>query len=168
MEDKNINNMDQEINSVENENLEDKTAEKSCETLLAEQKDSYLRIVAEKQNEIKRIEKDAENKSLNTIRKIMKDLIPISNDIKKAAQTLNDKDKKGIELIQKNINHLLIKNSIQEVEVKVGDEFNAHEHQAIAAKESEEHESGMIIEVLQNTFKFKGEVIVPALVITAE
>jgi len=168
MEEKNINTLEEEIKSVENEDLENKEEVKSCDTLLAEQKDTFLRMIAEKQNEIKRVEKDAENKSLNTIRKIMKDLIPISSDLKKAAQSLNEKDKKGVELIQKNINHLLQRNAIEEVKVKIGDEFNPHEHQAIAAKESEEHESGAVIEIIQNTYKFKGEVIVPALVITAE
>jgi molecular chaperone GrpE len=78
--------------------------------------------------------------------------------------------KEGMELTNKIFLDALEKNSITQINPKIGNEgdaFNPETHEAITMVPSEEVESGKIIDVVQVGFALNDRVIRPAMVVVA-
>lgn len=157
--------LDAQTNQEEvNENIE----AKSLDQQLKEQKEHYLRIVADYENRMKRTTQDSMNAISSTIERLLSDIIPLMKDLNLAASTVDGVAKTGLDLIEKNMKSILGKYGIKEIEVQIGQEFDPNLHQALSAMKKEDYQEGKIIEIIQNGYTFNKKVIIPALVIVSE
>jgi molecular chaperone GrpE len=77
-----------------------------------------------------------------------------------------DKIKEGLDLTYGQLSKVLEKNGIKVVETE--GEFNPEVHQAIMQVDSDKHESGQIVQVLQKGYTIRDRVLRPAMVSTAK
>lgn len=131
-----------------------------------EEKEKFLRIIADYENKMKRVQIDAVNIANSTIATLIEDLSPILEDLENAHNIAEKDTKEGISLILKNVKKVLSKYGVEEIIPKIGEVFDANQHQAVSCKESA-LESGSIIEIIRNGYKLNNKMIAPAIVITS-
>ena len=131
------------------------------------EKEIFLRALAENENKIKIIQKDAKHEISRTIEKIIIEITPIIYDLHQAQSSLQEEDQEGIILIIKNFKKILNQYGISEIETNIGDEFDHNLHQAISSKEQKDATANTIIQVIQKGYKYKEKIIQPSIVITA-
>lgn len=132
----------------------------------SEEKDKFLRIIANYENKIKRIQIDSLNKSSIIVSNLVSEIINIIDDLSNAYEIAGNDLKEGLDLIIKNMKKILMKYGVEEILPKSGELFNSEDHQAIATKESE-LEEGLILEVIKTGYKYQNKTIIPAIVITS-
>ena len=77
-----------------------------------------------------------------------------------------EKMKEGVTLTYNQLKKILEKNHIKEIDCK--GEFDPEVHQAIMQVESEDHEPGDVVQVMQKGYTLKDRVLRPAMVSTAK
>ena len=131
--------------------------------------DLLLRTAAEFDNFKKRTERERSSVAEFAKANVIKELLPILDNIDRAA-ALEDKSSsdyiKGIELIVKQFEALGGKLGILEV-AKVGDTFDPNCHEAVMHIEDENLGENVIAAVLQKGYKIGDTVIRPAMVSVA-
>ncbi|HSR74789.1 MAG TPA: nucleotide exchange factor GrpE [Sulfurovum sp.] len=182
--------------SQENENLEesqteaveaqeDTQAEKSVEAdpleaalaEAADYKDKYLRAHADFENAKKRLEKDKMNAVSYANESFAKDILAVMDSFENALASMESADednssevlekmKEGVNLTYDQLKKILEKNHIKEVECE--GEFNPELHQAIMQVESDAHEAGDIVQVMQKGYTIKDRILRPAMVSTCK
>ncbi len=169
-QDENIINDTNNTNSNECEELQ-KEIERLKEEL-KEKDNEYLRSYAELENTKKRFEREKYQAIDYASEKFATDLLSVMDTLQMAlTHTDTNKDtnyeqmlqnlKEGINLTLKNFTTVFEKHDISEVEY---DSFNPDIHQAIAQEDSDEHEDGAIIEVMQKGYVLKDRLLRPAMV----
>jgi len=144
-----------------------------AETRAKEAEDKFLRTHADFENIKKRLEKEKYNAIDYASEKFAKDLLaPIdamqmamlsaNGDIE--AEVLVEKLKEGFELTVKAFNKAFEKHDITEVEYE---EFNPDFHNAVMKVDSQEVESGQIVQVMQKGYVFKDRLLREAMVSVA-
>lgn len=166
----------------QNENVENKEAEKSVEETsdncedkikkleaeLQEWKNSYTRKLAEFQNFTKRKENEvAEMKKFASEGIIVKLLDNVDNleravDASKESQNF-DSLIEGVNMILNNLKNLLTEEGVEEIEA-AGKEYNPYEHKAMITENKEELDDNVVVQVFQKGYKMKGKVVRPAMV----
>lgn len=136
-------------------------------TQLAQQKEMYLRIIAEYENKMSRNKKDATHAISSAIESIVLDLMPLTSDLRKAIETCTQEDRIGLELIEKNVLSILKKHGINMIEPKIGEMFDPYLHQALGYDENSSNAEGTISKIIQHGYSFDSKVIAPAIVIVA-
>ena len=133
---------------------------------LESKNDLLLRTAAEFDNFKKRTERERAGAAEYAKANVIKELLPILDNIDRAA-ALEDKTGadyiKGIEMIVKQFEALVGKLGITEV-AKAGDTFDPNCHEAVMHIEDETLGENVIAEVLQKGFKIGDTVIRPAMV----
>jgi molecular chaperone GrpE len=138
-----------------------------------EAEDKFLRTHADFENIKKRLEKEKYNAIDYASEKFAKDLLApidalqmaiISANADIPAEDLVEKLKEGIELTVKAFNKAFEKHDITEVEY---DEFNPDYHNAVMKADSDEVESGQIVQVMQKGYVFKDRLLREAMVSVA-
>ena len=128
--------------------------------------DLLLRTAAEFDNFKKRTERERLTVAEYAKANVIKELLPILDNIDRAA-VMDDKTSadyiKGIEMIVKQFEALGDKLGIVEV-AKVGDSFDPNFHEAVMHVEDDTLGENVIAEVLQKGFKIGDTVIRPAMV----
>ncbi len=180
--------------SQENENLEESQAEEvqeqteveetaevdPLEAALAEAadyKDKYLRAHADFENTKKRLEKDKMNAVSYANESFAKDILAVMDSFENALASMESADeenasevlekmKEGVNLTYDQLKKILEKNHIKEVECE--GEFDPEVHQAIMQVESDAHETGDIVQVMQKGYTIKDRVLRPAMVSTCK
>ena len=150
------------------ETLEDKIA--SLEQQLKDSEDKYLRVHADFENIKKRLEREKYQAIDYASEKFAKDLLATIDTLEMAivalqsdapAEELLPKIKEGVELTLKNLIGSFEKNNISAVEA---DEFDPEHHNAVMQVQSDDHENGQIVQVLQKGYKLKDRLLRPAMV----
>ena len=167
--------LDQEQTQVEesNEINELEAAQAEAE----EYKDKYLRAHADFENAKKRLEKDKVNAVAYANESFAKDILAVLDSFENALASIKNvseekseevisKMKEGIELTYDQLKKVLEKHHVKEIESDK--EFDPDVHQAIMQVDSDEHESGEIVQVMQKGYKLKDRVIRPAMVSTSK
>ncbi len=178
--------------SQENENLEESQAEEveeqteveetaevdPLEAALAEAadyKDKYLRAHADFENSKKRLEKDKMNAVAYANESFAKDILAVMDSFENALASMEEsgdssevleKMKEGVNLTHEQLKKVLEKNHIKAVECE--GEFDPEVHQAIMQVESDAHETGDIVQVMQKGYTIKDRVLRPAMVSTCK
>ncbi|WP_342262092.1 nucleotide exchange factor GrpE [Alphaproteobacteria bacterium endosymbiont of Tiliacea citrago] len=130
------------------------------------ERDKFLRIIADYENKMKRVQIDAVNLINSKISNLLVDLVPLLDDLTKAYEVSSDDSKEGISLIIKNTKKILNRHGVEEIFPKEGDDFNSDQHQAITSKPSD-LEEGKILEIIKTGYKIGEKVILPAMVVTS-
>ena len=138
-----------------------------------EAEDKYLRTHADFENIKKRLEREKYQAIDYASEKFAKDLLAPIDALQMALLSANadvepeklvDKLKEGIELTAKAFNTAFEKHSITEVEY---DEFNPDYHNAVIKVDSDDVESGQIVQVLQKGYMYKDRLLREAMVSVA-
>ena len=179
--------------SQENENLEESQTEEveeqteeeqtevetdPLEVALAEAadyKDKYLRAHADFENSKKRLEKDKMNAVSYANESFAKDILAVMDSFENALASMEgsedstevlEKMKEGVNLTHEQLKKVLEKNHIKEV--ACDGEFDPEVHQAIMQVESDAHEVGDVVQVMQKGYTIKDRVLRPAMVSTCK
>jgi len=147
-----------EVEMVSSEEFE------SVQAALAEKENDILRARADFANYKKRIERNRVQERQDMKGDIIKRFFPVMDDMLRALQNApEDPWVEGIQLIYRKLESILEAENIARIEAE-GTEFDPNFHEAIGQVESDEHESGQVIEVLQEGYMLGERVIRPAMV----
>ena len=178
--------------SQENENLEESQAEEleeqteveetaevdPLEVALAEAadyKDKYLRAHADFENSKKRLEKDKMNAVSYAKESFAKYILAVMYSLEIALASMEESEdssevlekmKEGINLKHEQLKKFLEKNHIKAIECE--GEFDPEVHQAIMQVESDAHEAGEVVQVMQKGYTIKDRILRPAMVSTCK
>lgn len=135
---------------------------------IEEKKNEILRSVAEFANYKKRLGRDQELQKANMKGEIVKRFLPAMDDMLRALQNAPDDPwVEGIQLIYRKMESALEAEGITKIDAE-GAAFDPNFHEAVSQVPSEEHESGTVVEVLQQGYMFGERVIRPAMVLVAQ
>ncbi len=134
--------------------------------------DKVVRAQAEMENLRKRAARDVENAHKYALEKFTNELLPIMDSLELGlsasvkAKNLDDLCK-GMELTLEMFNTVMEKFGITMIEPK-GEKFNPELHDAVSMQETDDSNSGIIIEVMQKGYTLNGRLIRPAMVVVAK
>ncbi len=149
----------------------DKLAE--AEAQIAEYKDKYLRQVAEFDNYRKRTIKEKTELILNGGSKVLEALLPILDDLERAADNIEKSDdistlKEGVNLILGKLEKTLGVQGLKKMET-VGQAFDTDFHEAIALiPAQEEAQKNHVIDCVQNGYLLNDKVLRHAKVVVGQ
>lgn len=180
--------------SQDHENLEESQAEEVVEEVekeetvevdpleaalseAADYKDKFLRAHADFENSKRRLEKDKMNAVSYANESFAKDILAVIDSFENALASIEDADeenssevlanmKKGVNLTYEQLKKILEKNHIKEVDCS--GEFDPEVHQAIMQVESDAHEEGDVVQVMQKGYTIKDRILRPAMVSTCK
>lgn len=145
--------------------------EKTLDQLLAdaqaridEQKDAWMRAMAEAENARKRARADVEAAHRFAVERMAESLLPVMDSMEAALQS---KDVSGIEITSRQLKSALEKANVQEISPAPGERFDPYRHEAMAAVESAA-EPNTIVVVMQKGYRLHDRVLRPALVTVAK
>ncbi|MBU1667865.1 nucleotide exchange factor GrpE [bacterium] len=145
--------------------------------LVAQWEDKYLRAHADFENSKRLLAKDKAAAVSYANESFANDILSVVDSFESALATIEatnsdegsdvlEKIKEGLELTYGQLNKVLEKNGIKAVVCE--GEFNPEVHQAIMQVESQEHEAGQIVQVLQKGYTIKDRILRPAMVSTSK
>ncbi len=141
---------------------------------MAELKDKYARVHADFDNIKKRLEREKYTAVEYSNEKFAKDMVPVMDSLQGALNSVNgdadkaelfDKLKEGIELTHKQFLTSLEKHGV--TMVAHDEPFDPNIHNAVQAVDSEDVESGQIVQTFQTGYKYKSRPLREAMVIVA-
>jgi molecular chaperone GrpE len=130
--------------------------------------DGWQRARAEFANYKKRVERDQAQVYQQAVGSIARRYLEILDDLERALKNRPQEGEgatwaEGIELIYKKFKSFLEAEGVVQLEAE-GEQFDPNFHEAITQEDSREHESGQIIEVVQQGYMMGERVLRPALV----
>jgi len=169
-----INTAETDVDAVESPDTDDELAAAQAE--IAKLKDAFLRAKAEEDNVRRRAEKDVANGRKFAVEGFAKEMLNVYDSLKLAVsvELADDADgaiksvHEGVGITLKQLNSAFAKFSLAEINPVTGDKLDPNLHQAMTMVESEEIESGCIINVIQAGFQLHDRLLRPAMVVVAK
>jgi len=169
-----INTAETDVDAVESPDTDDELAAAQAE--IAKLKDAFLRAKAEEDNVRRRAEKDVANGRKFAVEGFAKEMLNVYDSLKLAVsvELADDADgaiksvHEGVGITLKQLNSAFAKFSLAEINPVAGDKLDPNLHQAMTMVESEEIESGCIINVIQAGFQLHDRLLRPAMVVVAK
>ncbi len=166
-----------EEEQVESEETVEVDPLESAQVEAADWKDKFLRAHADFENSKRRLEKDKMNAVAYANESFAKDILAVIDSFDNALSSIEGADeenssevltqmKEGVTLIHNQLKKILEKNHIKEIDCS--GEFNPEVHQAIMQVESDDHEAGDVVQVMQKGYTIKDRVLRPAMVSTCK
>src|SRR2546423_2923511 len=125
--------------------------------------DRLQRLAAEFDNYRKRSAREQAAFSERANERIVKELIPILDDLGRALEAAEEHEEakleEGVRLVHRAMSDLLKKEGLAEIETE--GKFDPHVHEALLSQQSDEEE-GSVIEVVQKGYKLGDKVLRPA------
>jgi len=168
----------EEVETPEDNETEETVEVDPLEVALAEAadyKDKYLRAHADFENSKKRLEKDKMNAVSYANESFAKDILAVMDSFENALASMEESEdssevlekmKEGVNLTHEQLKKVLEKNHIKAVDCE--GEFDPEVHQAIMQVESDAHETGDVVQVMQKGYTIKDRVLRPAMVSTCK
>ncbi len=143
----------------------------------AEWKDKYLRAHADFENTKKRFARDKTAAIAYANESFAKDILAVLDSFDQAHASIENveasgtseifkKLKEGVYLTHEQLKKILEKNHIKEISCE--GEYDPNLHQAILQVDSDEHESGQVVQVMQKGYTIRDRVLRPAMVSTSK
>ena len=161
------NSKDEDHSTEAKENLED-----NIEVKLNDLNDKYLRLLAENQNLRKNHEQEKEDILKYGSFSFAQQILGLTDNLDRAFQIFKNDEKfktdefknilSGIEMIEKELQSTLEKNSIKYIDC-LGKPFDPNLHQAIGEKESDKS-PGTVIEEMQKGYQMHDRLLRPSMV----
>jgi len=158
------------------ESSKEEDALKRCEEELRACEEKYLRMHAEFENVKKRMEREKEKSVAYAQEQFARDLLPVMDSLELALASIPtpeeggdehlQKLREGVQLTLEQFARTFEKHHIRVVDIDQG--FDPNFHDAVMQVESEEHESGQIVQVLQKGYTYKERLLRPAMVSVAK
>lgn len=178
--------MSEEKNDIQNEDVEVTNEEAQADEQAVENefdllqtelntlKDKYARVHADFENIKKRLEREKYTAVEYANEKFAKDMVPVIDSLEGALKSVAvegdkaeqfDKLKEGIELTYKQFLTALEKHGV--TMVSHDEPFDPNIHNAIQSVDSEDVESGQIVQTFQTGYKYKERPLREAMVVVA-
>jgi len=159
----------------EESSLKDLTREELIERIAALQEDHekardlHLRSQAEMENMKKRHQKDKEDWRRFALEKLIKELLPVLDNLEKAIDHAHSGDsgdalREGVELTLKGLKEAMERVGLEEVQTE-GEPFDPCFHEAISVQKDPEREAGTILQTFQKGYTLNQRLIRPSLVV---
>jgi molecular chaperone GrpE len=134
------------------------------------EKEKYVRLFAEFENYKRRTAKERIELFKTAGKDVLSSLVPVLEDFKRAISIKgSDSDDEGIKLIYNKFNETLRNQGLVEVEVNIGDIFDAEIHEAISQiPAQEDNQKGKIIDIIQGGYKLGDNIITYPKVVVAQ
>ena len=130
--------------------------------------DTLQRLQADFDNYRKRAARDQESLVARAGERIVKELLPILDDLERALEAVESHEEAkledGVQLVHRQLEQLLEKEGLALVETE--GRFDPHVHEALLTQPSQAEE-GSVIEVLQKGYRLGDRVLRPARVVVA-
>lgn len=138
-------------------------------------KESLLRAEAEAQNIRRRAEKDIAAAHKYSQEKLVKELLPVKDNLERALEAGADLDEEGpakailegVELTDKSFSDTLNKVSVVAIDPQ-GETFDPQHHQAMSMVENPDVPANSVMAVVQKGYTLHGRLIRPAMVIVSK
>ena len=146
------------------------TSTKEFNESLKLEKEKYVRLFAEFENYKRRTAKERVELFKTAGKDVLSSLVPVLEDFKRAIlQEGSYSDDEGINLIYNKFNETLKNQGLIEVEVNIGDVFDAEIHEAISQiPAKEDSQKGKIIDIIQGGYKIGDNIITYPKVVVAQ
>ena len=137
----------------------------------ADARDSYLRLKAEWDNFRKRTAAERESEKIRASEKLVKDLIPVIDDLERAIDHAKQTGEggsltEGVEAITTKFLQILAKSKVEQIEA-VGEPFDPNKHQAVGTQPDDSVPEETVLTVYQKGYQMGDRVLRPALVVTS-
>lgn len=153
------------------EPLPEPEQEPRLEDKIQELNDKMLRVAAEAENMRRRYEKQIEETRDYSVVNFAKDLVGVMDNLSRALEHLpenmDEKTKNfvmGVQMTRDELERVFTKNKIESVLPQVGDKFDYNLHAAMLQAPTDEHEPGVVLQVMQLGYKIKDRLLRPAAV----
>ncbi len=142
--------------------------EQACE----EQKNLYLRTLADFQNYRRRQQDEIERQRGLLLESLMEDLLPILDNFERALQAAEATREleplmEGVRMTERQIKAVLARYDIHPI-LAVGQQFDPNLHEAIQRVESDEYEDNIVIDEVERGYRMGERVLRPSRVIVAK
>jgi molecular chaperone GrpE len=148
--------------------LEDLLAD--AETKLQEQKDAWLRAMADAENARKRAQADISAAHKYGVERIAESLVPVMDSLQ-AALAADAADpatlRSGVEITLKQLQAAFEKAGLAEIAPAPKEKFDPHFHQAMSAVEADA-DPNTVVQVMQKGYRLHDRLVRPALVTVAK
>lgn len=144
------------------------SVEEQLQAQVAEMENRLLRVQADYDNYRRRTQQEKEEFAKYASRAVIEKLLGTVDNLERAllaSETNPDFDalKKGLDMVFKQFQQTLEQEGLQAI-AAVGEPFNPDVHQAIMTVDSDEHESGVVVEEVMKGYTLKDKVLRPAMV----
>jgi len=156
----------------ESQNAADPTDKRiaDLESQLKAAKDESLRLLAEMENQRKRLQRDVEAARKFGSEKLMGDLLPVADSLSRGLEVGGSdpaKLREGMEMTLRVLSKALESHGLTEVPAQ-GQAFNPEVHQAMSLVDAGPHAPGTVVGVLQKGYVLNDRLVRPALVAVAK
>lgn len=166
-EKENVINDDDIDTSEENQDMTEETEvnEVSDDEKYQDLMDKFMRLQADFSNYKRRTETQKTEYVELGVKKVANDLLPVIDNFERALDSIENKDSTydGILMIKNQLAGVLEKEGIVEMKA-LGEEFDPIFHHAVLTEDSDEYDSGYVIEVLQKGYLINEKTLRPAMV----
>ena len=140
------------------------TVEEQLQEELAKEKDKFLRLFAEFENYKKRTAKERIDLFRTANQEVLQAMLPVLDDFDRAwaqiSKTQEEALLTGVQLIHDKLKSTLVAKGLEEVEVKVGDAFDADFAEAITQIPAPSDDlKGKIVDVIEKGYKLGDKII---------
>ena len=144
------------------ERVEEISREEQLSQDLASEKDKFLRLFAEFENFKRRTAKERIELFKTANQDVLLALLPVLDDFDRALAEIKKTDDnvliQGVELIQEKLKSTLVSKGLEEVEINVGDVFNADFAEAITQIPAPKLK-GKVVDVIEKGYKLGDKII---------
>lgn len=131
---------------------------------LEKEKDKFLRLFAEFENYKRRTAKERLELFKTANQEVLQAILPVVDDFDRALVEIRKSEEeslvKGVELIYEKLKSTLTSKGLEEVEIRIGDTFNADFAEAITQIPAPSPElKGKIVDVLEKGYKLGDKII---------
>ena len=128
---------------------------------LAEEKDKYLRLLAEYDNYRKRSQKERENIYADVRSDMIEKFLPVYDNLERALKqaTTDEAYSRGVEMIMTQFREIMANAGVSEIEASAGTAFDPNIHNAVMHVEDESFGESVIVEEFQKGFKLGDKVL---------
>jgi molecular chaperone GrpE len=139
-----------------------------CQSQSSSYFDGWQRERADFSNFRRRIEREQAQAYQNAVGNVAKKFLVVSDDLSRALKNRPTDGEaaawaEGLDLIYRKLQQLLESEGVHKMDA-TGEQFDPNRHEAISHEDSPDHESGQIIEVVQDGYLLGDRVLRPALV----
>jgi molecular chaperone GrpE len=155
----------------QSEKQEKEEIQENTEDKLKQTYERLLRVAADFENYKKRVEAEKIEFVRFANEKLVRDLLPVLDNLKRAIETAKGKDAdsplvSGVQIVYNQFLKVLERFGVKPIEA-VGKQFDPGVHEAMHMVETDEHEPGTVVEELLPGYVMSGRVLRPALVCVA-
>lgn len=132
-----------------------------------ESEEKFVRLYAELENFRKRSAKEKEDLNRFAHEQVIKDLLPVLDDLERALSHASDADAsgliEGVEMVRKHMATAMEKYGLQAFD-SLGEPFDPHSHEAVSQEERADFPPNHVVKEFRKGYRLHGKLVRPAMV----